>query len=51
VCGELGKRATLHVVDTANHSFEVLKRAGRSAEQVRKDLAREMREWMDRVSG
>jgi predicted alpha/beta-hydrolase family hydrolase len=50
VAAELGERATLHVVDTANHSFEVLKRAGRTAEQVRVDLASEMRAWMDRVA-
>ena len=51
VAAELGERATLHVVDTANHSFNVLKRAGRTAEEVRADLASEMRSWMDRVTG
>jgi uncharacterized protein len=49
VCGELGERATLHVVDTANHSFEVLKKAGRSSEEVRVHLAETMRSWMDGI--
>ena len=45
VCRELGSRATLHVVDGANHAFEVLKRSGRTGEEVREELARTTEEW------
>ena len=49
VCGELGDRATLHVIDTANHSFDVLKKAGRSSAEVRAHLAETVRSWMEQV--
>ena len=45
VCGDLGSRATLHVVDGANHVFEVLKRSGRTNEEVREELGRTIDEW------
>ena len=45
VCGELGSRATLHVVDGANHAFEVLKRSGRSNEEVLQELAGQTAQW------
>jgi uncharacterized protein len=45
VCRDLGPRATLHMVDGANHAFEVLKRSGRTDEEVREELARTIEEW------
>jgi predicted alpha/beta-hydrolase family hydrolase len=39
VCEKLGPRATLHLIDDADHSFKVPKRSGRSAEQVMAELA------------
>jgi predicted alpha/beta-hydrolase family hydrolase len=45
VCRDLGPRATLHVVDGANHAFDVLKRSGRTNEEVREELARTIEEW------
>jgi predicted alpha/beta-hydrolase family hydrolase len=36
-------RATLHVVDHADHGFGVLKRSGRTAADVLKELAKAMR--------
>ena len=45
VCSELGSRATLHVVAGANHAFEVLKRSGRSNEEVLQELAGETAQW------
>jgi len=45
VCGELGPRATLHVIDTADHSFHVLKKSGRTDEEVLKELAQTTRDW------
>jgi predicted alpha/beta-hydrolase family hydrolase len=46
VTARLGRRATLHVVDGANHSFAVLKRSGRTGEQVIGELARTVAVWV-----
>jgi uncharacterized protein len=46
ICGGLGDRATLHVVDGADHGFHVLKRSGRSDGEVLDELAVTAREWM-----
>lgn len=42
----LGKRATLHVVDAADHAFHVLVRSGRNDEQVREELLDTLAGWM-----
>jgi uncharacterized protein len=42
----LGPRATLHVVDGADHSFHVLARSGRTDEQARAELLDTMAAWM-----
>lgn len=47
VVKRLGKRATLHLVDTADHGFKVLKRSRESTEDVFAELARVAREWAD----
>jgi uncharacterized protein len=39
VCLGLGPRATLHVIEGADHSFSVLKRSGRTDDQVMDELA------------
>ena len=39
VCARLGERATLRVVEGADHSFRVLKRSGRTDEEVVEQLA------------
>jgi uncharacterized protein len=39
ICAQLGERATLHVVATADHSFHVLKRSGRTDALVIAELA------------
>ncbi|MEJ8836414.1 alpha/beta hydrolase family protein [Ramlibacter sp. AN1133] len=44
----LGERATLHVVEGADHGFEVLKRSGRTNEEVIEELATTAKEWMHR---
>jgi predicted alpha/beta-hydrolase family hydrolase len=43
---QLGERATLHVVEGADHSFHVLVRSGRSDAQVLQELADAMAAWM-----
>ena len=48
VCARLGDRATLHVVEGADHSFEVLKRSGRTAEEVLDELVATTVAWLER---
>ena len=45
VCDQLGSRATLHVVEGADHSFGVLKRSGRTAEDVFEELCETTSAW------
>lgn len=45
----LGARATLHVVEGADHSFEVLKRSGRTSADVLEELAGTIAAWAERV--
>jgi predicted alpha/beta-hydrolase family hydrolase len=45
VCRRLGPRATLHVVEGADHSFAVLKRSGRSGAEVMDELALTIMGW------
>jgi len=44
-CERLGPRATLHVVEGADHSFGVLKRSGRSDAEVLDELAESVAGW------
>jgi predicted alpha/beta-hydrolase family hydrolase len=41
------KTATLHKIDTANHSYKVLKKTRTSTEDVFAEMARVTREWVD----
>lgn len=47
VVKDLGKDATLHLLDTADHSFKILKRTRQSSEDVFVEMARVTREWAD----
>jgi predicted alpha/beta-hydrolase family hydrolase len=51
LCERLGARATLHVVDGADHGFHVLKRSGRTDEEVLDELAGVTTRWMRHVLG
>jgi predicted alpha/beta-hydrolase family hydrolase len=42
---ELRSKAALHVVDTADHSFHVLKRSGRADSEVLQELAHVLASW------
>nr|WP_197742138.1 alpha/beta family hydrolase [Nitrospira sp. KM1] len=44
---KLGSRATLHVMDTADHSFHVLKRSGKTDTDVLSELACAVVSWAD----
>ena len=45
LCEKLGERATLHVVEGADHSFHVLKSSGRTDAEVLRDLAGTAASW------
>lgn len=45
VCEKLGSRAMLHVLDTADHGYIVLKKSRTSAEDVFVEMARVVRDW------
>jgi uncharacterized protein len=49
VAADLGARATLHVIETADHSFHVLKKSGRNDAEVLRDLVETAAAWMRRV--
>ena len=49
VCAKLGARATLHVIETADHSFHVLKRSGRSDAEVLRELAETTVSWAEGI--
>ncbi len=48
-CTRLGDRATLHLLDTADHGFRTLKRSRKSEEDVFVEMARVVREWAARL--
>ena len=49
VCARLGPKATLHVVEGADHSFAVLKRSGRSDADVMEEMTASITEWLRRL--
>ena len=49
VCQNLAQTATLHVVEGADHSFHVLKRSGRTDDEVQDELADTTRSWIDSI--
>jgi predicted alpha/beta-hydrolase family hydrolase len=51
VCSDLGSRATLHIVEGGDHSFKVLKRSGRSPEEVMGELRDTVAAWVRGVTG
>lgn len=46
VCAALGDRADLHIEEGADHSFHVLKRSGRTDEEVLDSLATKVVQWV-----
>jgi uncharacterized protein len=50
VCARLGSLATLHVVETADHSFHVRKSAGKTDAEVLRELAKTTEEWAARIA-
>lgn len=46
VVEKLGENASLHLIDTGNHSYKVLKKTRKSTEDVFSEMARVIREWL-----
>ena len=49
VVAQLGARVRLHIVDGADHGFDVLVRSGRTREQVMTELAATIAGWMREI--
>ena len=47
VCKKLGSRATLHLMESADHSFHVLKSSGKSDADVLRELAETTASWAE----
>ncbi len=45
----LGEHASLHLLDTANHSYKILKRSRSTDEDVFAEMARETCSWIGKV--
>lgn len=51
LCSRLGRKATLYIVEEADHSFHVPKRAGRMDEEILEELAGVVVKWGAKVTG
>jgi predicted alpha/beta-hydrolase family hydrolase len=52
ICANLGSRATLREIETADHSFHVLKSSGRTDAEVLRELAQSVSTWAsENISG
>ena len=49
ICSDLGKLATLHVIETADHSFHVLKSSGKRDADVLRELAQTTASWAEKL--
>lgn len=49
ICAELGTRATLHIIDGADHSFHVLKKSGKTDADVLRELAETTVKWAEKI--
>jgi uncharacterized protein len=49
ICAKLGARATLHIIETADHSFHVLKSSGKTDADVMRELARTVGDWTQKI--
>jgi len=49
ICADLGARATLHTIETADHSFHVLKSSGKTDADVLRELAQTTSRWAENL--
>ena len=50
VCEQLGSHATLHIIQEGDHSFHVLKKAGKTDAEVIKELAETTAAWAAKLN-
>jgi hypothetical protein len=50
ICANLAPRATLHIIDTADHSFHVLKSSGTTDQAVLHQLAQTTADWTQELT-
>ena len=50
ICVSLGSRATLREIETADHSFHVLKSSGKTDAEVLRELAQSVSTWAEGIS-
>src|SRR6266705_3645093 len=50
ICEKLGSRATLHIIQEGDHSFHVLKKAGKTDAEVIKELAETTAAWAEKLN-
>lgn len=48
-CKGIGDKATLHLLDTADHGFKILKRSRKADEDVFVEMARVINEWVSEL--
>ena len=48
-CDGIGDKATLHLLDTADHGFKILKRSRKADEDVFVEMARGINEWVSEL--
>lgn len=49
ICKKLGKRANLHIIEGAEHSFHMLKSSGRTDDEVLEELVSTTVEWSEEI--
>ncbi|NNE07101.1 MAG: alpha/beta hydrolase [Gemmatimonadetes bacterium] len=49
VIEKLGRKASLHIIESGDHSFHVLKRSGRTDEEARAELVEALCVWVERT--
>jgi uncharacterized protein len=49
ICTDLGSRATLHIIDGADHSFHVLKSSGKNDPAILTELSQTTASWADKA--
>ena len=49
ICSSLGSRATLHVIESADHSFHVVKSSGKTDADVLRELAQTTASWAENL--
>ena len=49
MCHSLGPEATLHIIETADHSFRVLKQAGKTQPEIMQHLAQTISLWIKTI--